>query len=58
MAASDPALMARISTLEAQVRELILRVAALEVVMKNSARTEHAQDRHTVGEKVAFDWQK
>jgi len=58
MADSDPALMARIAALEALVRDLTLRVAALEAVNKNLPRAEHRLDRDTVREKVSYDWQK
>ncbi|HXQ48918.1 MAG TPA: hypothetical protein VN842_03975 [Thermoplasmata archaeon] len=58
MGGSDPALEARIASLEAQVRDLMLRVAALEAHQKNSPRTGHALDRDTVREKVSYDWQK
>jgi len=50
--------MARIAALEALVRDLTLRVAALEAVNKNLPRAEHRLDRDTVREKVSYDWQK
>ncbi|MCI4342955.1 MAG: hypothetical protein L3J92_02395 [Thermoplasmata archaeon] len=58
MALPDPALTARIATLEQQVRELVTRVTALEVILKGSPRVEHPLDRDTVREKVSYDWQK
>ncbi len=58
MAGSDPTLMARIAALEGLVRDLTVRVAALEAVIKNSPRVEHPLDRDTVREKVSYDWQK
>lgn len=54
----DPALSARIAALEADLHALVLRVASLEAVVKNSPRAEHPLDRDTVREKVAYDWQK
>jgi hypothetical protein len=44
--------------LEAQVRDLLLRVATLEGILKGSPRVEHPLDRDTVREKVSYDWQK
>jgi hypothetical protein len=58
MATSDPALTARLAALEAQVQDLVARVASLETLMRNSPRAEHPFDRDTVREKVAYDWQK
>jgi hypothetical protein len=58
MAGSDPALLARLAALEGLVRDLTLRVAALEAAIKNSPRVEHPIDRDTVREKVSYDWQK
>jgi hypothetical protein len=58
MADPDPALMARIASLEAQVRDLLLRLASLETMVKSSPRSEHPLDRDTVREKVSYDWQK
>jgi hypothetical protein len=58
MATPDPALTARISALEQQLRDLRARIAALEVVLKGSPRVEHPLDRDTVQEKVSYDWQK
>lgn len=58
MAGADPTLTARIAALEAKVRDLLLRVAAVEALLKNSPRSEHRLDRDTVREKVSYDWQK
>jgi hypothetical protein len=58
MAVSDPALNARIVSLESQVRELTQRVAALEAQLRNNPKSGHRVDRDTVREKVAYDWQK
>ncbi len=59
MADPNPALVARIASLEAQIRDLLTRIASLEALMKNtSPRTEHPLDRDTVREKVSYDWQK
>ncbi len=49
------ALSERLSRLEREVRELRARVVALERLVGTSA--EHAADRATVREKVAYDWQ-
>ncbi|MCI4373106.1 MAG: hypothetical protein L3K02_05630 [Thermoplasmata archaeon] len=58
MTGSDPVQVARIASLEAQVRDLLSRVAVLEDTLKNSPRGGHSQDRDTVREKVSYDWQK
>jgi len=58
MATPDPVLTARVATLEQQVRDLLTRVMALEVILKGSPRVEHPLDRDTVREKVSYDWQK
>jgi uncharacterized protein with von Willebrand factor type A (vWA) domain len=58
MAGPDPALLARISSLEQQVRELRSRLAALESARGRPARAENPLDRDTVREKVSYDWQK
>ncbi|MCI4364890.1 MAG: hypothetical protein L3K10_02355 [Thermoplasmata archaeon] len=58
VAHSDPALAARIETLERQVRELLARIAALEGSRSSGGRAENRQDRDTVREKVSYDWQK
>ncbi|MGA8274820.1 MAG: hypothetical protein WB789_04000 [Thermoplasmata archaeon] len=58
MADPDPAFNARIASLEAQVRDLLARIASLEAIVKNSPRSDHPLDRDTVREKVSYDWQK
>jgi hypothetical protein len=58
MAPPDPPAEARVAALESQVRQLALRVAALEALLKVSPRSEHPLDRDTVREKVAYDWQQ
>ena len=58
MSGTDPAQLTRIVALEAQVRDLLQRVAALEAKIKNSPRAEHPLDREAVREKVSYDWQK
>ncbi len=52
---AQDALLERISRLERDLRELRLRVAALE--KRVGASAEHAVDRTAVREKVAYDWQ-
>ena len=58
MAVPSSDLQARIAALEAQVRDLLLRVATLEGILKGSPRVEHPLYRDTVREKVSYDWQK
>jgi hypothetical protein len=58
VASSDPALLARIDSLERQVRELLARVATLENSRAPRSGSGHSQDRDTVREKVSYDWQK
>lgn len=58
MAAPDSALLARIAVLEQQLRDVRTRLAALELILKGSARAEHPLDRDTVQDKVSYDWQK
>jgi hypothetical protein len=50
-----PDLPARIQQLERELRELRVRLAELERRM--DPRAEHPQDKATVREKVAYDWQ-
>lgn len=45
----------RIASLERELRELRLRVAALERL--TGAGSEHAADEATVRRKVSYDWQ-
>jgi hypothetical protein len=52
---ASPDLPARIQQLEKELRELRLRLAELE--RRLDPRSEHPQDRSTVREKVAYDWQ-
>ncbi len=49
----DPA--ERLASLERELRELRVRVAALERLL--GARTEHPADEASVRKKVAYDWQ-
>jgi hypothetical protein len=46
----------RIAELERQVRELRLRVIALERLLGTTA-AEHPSDRSTVERKAVYDWQ-
>ncbi len=56
MASDAPSdLPARIQQLERDLRELRLRLADLE--RRLDPRSEHPQDKTTVREKVAYDWQ-
>ncbi len=52
---AQDALLDRITRLERDLKELRLRVAALE--KRVGASAEHAVDRTAVREKVAYDWQ-
>jgi hypothetical protein len=49
-------LAARVAELEHELRELRLRVAALERLVGTAG--EHDADRSTVGRKVTYDWQQ
>jgi len=53
--ALPPDLIARVERLERELREIRLRMAALE--LKVDPRLEHPVDKTTVREKVAYDWQ-
>ncbi len=55
--APDPSdeLRSRLARLEQELRELRLRVSALERLVGTSG--EHASDRSTVQGKVSYDWQ-
>ncbi len=48
-------LLERLTRLERDLQELRARLVALERLVGSSA--EHAADRSTVREKVAYDWQ-
>jgi hypothetical protein len=50
-----PALQNRLEQLERDLRELRLRVAALERLV--GASGEHSADRQVVREKARYDWQ-
>lgn len=50
-----PTLLDRLARLEREIQDLRTRLASLERLM-GSGR-EHAEDRSTVREKVAYDWQ-
>jgi hypothetical protein len=52
-APADPS--TRIAQLERELKDLKLRVAALERLVGNSG--EHSADRSIVREKVSYDWQ-
>ncbi len=52
---AQDALLDRINRLERDLKELRLRIAALE--KRAGASAEHAVDRTAVREKVAYDWQ-
>jgi hypothetical protein len=53
--ALPPDLIARVERLERELREVRLRLAAIE--LKVDPRLEHPVDRTAVREKVAYDWQ-
>jgi Tfp pilus assembly protein PilO len=56
MATDDPAqLVARLTQLEKDLRDLRLRLAQLEKQL--DPRAEHPSDRTAVREKVEYDWQ-
>jgi len=51
----DPDLLARIDSLEREIRQLKARVASLERLVGNAG--EHSADRSVVREKAVYDWQ-
>jgi hypothetical protein len=53
--AGNPNVPDRIAQLERELRELHLRVAALERLVGTAG--EHPADRTTVQKKVSYDWQ-
>lgn len=52
---SDPAVEARLSALEEQVRRLAERLLLLEQQM--AVRRDHPLDQQAVQQKVTYDWQ-